>query len=138
MAVNLKYGGTLKGGRLDQITSKIGASGLFRIYDGTQPAGPDTAITSQNKLSENVMNATFAPAASTGTNSATLTANAIANATAGMSGTAAWFRMLNVTGPVAHIDGSAGTSSADLILDNTSINSGQTVAISSLVITAGN
>jgi hypothetical protein len=134
MANNLKYSVSLKNARLDQIASRIGASGLLRIYDGTQPANPDTAITTQTKLVELTCDASaFAPAASGGV----LTANGISDANAIASGTASWFRLCKSDAtPV--IDGTVGTSGADLIIDNTSINSGQAAGVSSLSITSGN
>jgi hypothetical protein len=134
MANNLKYSASLKNARLDQITSRVGTSGLLRIYDGVQPASPDSAVTTQTKLAELTCNATaFAAAASGGV----LTANAIANVNAIASGTASWFRLTN-SGGTAVIDGTVGTSASDLIIDNTSINSGQQVSVSSLTITSGN
>lgn len=134
MANNLKYSAVLKNARLDQITTKVGASGLLRIYDGAQPASPDTAVTTQTKLAELTCNAAaFAGAASGGV----LTANAISNATAVASGTAAWFRLCKSDG-TAVADGTVGTSGSDLVIDNTSIASGQTVSCTSLTITSGN
>lgn len=134
MANNLKYSASLKNARLDQITSRVGTSGLLRLYDGVQPASPDSAVTTQTKLAELTCNATaFAAAASGGV----LTANAIANVNAIASGTASWFRLTN-SGGTAVIDGTVGTSGSDLIIDNTSINSGQQVSVSSLTITSGN
>src|SRR5882757_893475 len=61
MANNLRYAVTLKNGKLDQITSAVGASGLFRIYSGTQPTNPDTALSGNTVLAELTLNATFAP-----------------------------------------------------------------------------
>jgi len=134
MANNLKYSAALKNARLDQIASAVGASGLLRIYDGTQPANPDTAVTSQVKLAELTCNAAaFAGAASGGV----LTANAITGANAVASGTGAWFRLCKSDG-TAVVDGTVGTSGTDLIIDNTSINSGQSVSVTSLTVTAGN
>src|SRR4051812_28333757 len=104
MAHNVKYSAALKNARLDQITSRVGASGLLRIYDGTQPANPDAAVTSQTKLLEFTCGATaFAGAASGGT----LTANTIADAVALASGTASWFRLCKSDG-TAVVDGTAG------------------------------
>src|SRR6185312_4607531 len=89
MAHNLKYAVALKNARLDAITAAIGASGFVDIYDGSQPASPDTAVTSQVKLAHLALSATFAPAASGGV----LTANAISDDTdADATGTAAWCR----------------------------------------------
>lgn len=133
MASNLKYSTTLKNDKLDKITADVGASALLKIYDGTQPAGPGTAITSQVLLATLTCNATFAPGAASGV----LTANAIASGTAGNTGTASWFR-LTTSGGTAHVDGTVGTSLADAIIDNTSIVSGQTVSCTALTVASGN
>ena len=134
MANNLKYSAALKNARLDQIASVAGASALLRIYDGSQPASPDTAVGSQTKLAELTCNASaFAGAASGGV----LTANAISSANALASGTASWFRLCK-SDATAVIDGTVGTSGTDLVIDNTSINSGQSVSVTSLTITSGN
>lgn len=133
MASNLKYSTALKNAKLDAITTQVGGSALLRIYDGTQPAGPGTAISTQNLLATLTCNATFAPGASGGV----LTANAITGANAALTGTASWFRLLT-SGATAVIDGTVGTASSDAIIDNTSIVSGQAVSCTALTITAGN
>lgn len=133
MASNLKYSTALKNAKLDAITTQVGGSALLRIYDGSQPAGPGTAISTQNLLATLTCNATFAPGASGGV----LTANAITGANAALTGTASWFRLLT-SGATAVIDGTVGTASSDAIIDNTSIVSGQAVSCTALTITAGN
>jgi hypothetical protein len=133
MANNLKYAVTLKNARLDQIASALGNGAKLQIYDGSQPANPDTAVSSQVKLAELTCGSPFAGAASSGV----LTANAITAANAVATGTASWFR-LTTSGGTAKLDGTVGTSTSDLIIDNTSINSGQQVSVSSLTVTAGN
>lgn len=135
MANNLKYSVALRNQKLDQITSRLGTSCLIRIYDGSQPAGPGTAIGAQVLLAELVGNAAaFAGAAAAGV----LTANAItADASANATGTASWARLLT-SGAVAEIDCTVGTSGTDLIIDNTSIVLGQNVSATSLTITGGN
>jgi hypothetical protein len=133
MALNLKYAATMKSSKLDQIAAAIGNAGLLRIYDGSQPASPDTAVSSQTKLAELTCGTPFAGAASAGV----LTANAITAANAVATGTAAWFR-LTTSGGTAKIDGTVGTSGTDLIIDNVAINSGQQVSCSSLTITSAN
>jgi len=105
-------------------------SGLVRIYDGTQPATGDTAITTQNLLVELTLNATAFPAAVAGV----LTANAITSGTAGASGTATWARICKSDAtPV--FDGSVDTASANIVLNSTAITSGANVSCSSLTIT---
>ena len=137
MALNLKYSAALKNAQQNAITTTLGASALLNIYSGTQPANPDTAITSQVLLATLTCNATFAPAASGGV----LTLNAIANGTgtagAGAGTTATWYR-LTTSGSTAHIDGTVGISVADLNLNNTSIATGQTVSVTSATYTNAN
>lgn len=131
----LKYSTTLRNAQLDAITTAVGTSGILRIYSGTRPANVAAAI-SGTLLAECVCNASaFAAAASGGV----LTANAIANdSSANASGTASHYRLFRSDGTTAVIDGDVSTSGADLNLDNTSINSGQVVSITSFTITAGN
>lgn len=136
MASNLKYTTTLRNNQLDEITALAGTSALLRIYDGTQPANANTAVGAQTLLAELVCDATaFAAAASSGA----LTANAISNdASANATGTASWFRLVASNGTTVVMDGSVGTSGSDLNLNSVSITSGQTVSVSSFVITGGN
>ena len=135
MANNLKYSANLKNAQQAAITSTLGASALLQIYSGAQPASPDTAVGAQVLLAQLTCNATFAPAPTGGV----LTLNAIASGTgtvgAGAGTTATWFRLLNATGPTAHIDGTVGTTAADLNLNNTSIATNQTVSVTSFTIT---
>jgi len=104
-------------------------SGFIDILDGTQPATGDTAITTQNVLVSLTFNATAFGSTSAGV----MTANSITSGTAGATGTAAWFRCYESNHTTALMDGSVGTSSANLILPTTTINSGQTVTCSSFV-----
>jgi len=126
----LGYVTSLRNAQLDAITTAVGASGLLRIYDGTRPSTGGTATTLLVTLT---LNSTFAPAASGGV----LTLNSITSGTAVATATATWFRILT-SGAATVIDGSVGTSGADLNLSTTSIVTGATVAISSATITAGN
>lgn len=134
MANNLKYSTALKNARLDAITSTVGTSALLKIYDGSQPAGPNTSITTQVLLATLTCNASaFAAGASAGV----LTANAVSSANAGATGTASWFR-LATNGGTAVIDGTVGTTGTDAIIDNTSIVNGQSVSCTSITITSAN
>lgn len=132
--MTLSYAVTLKNARLDQITSAISTSGLLRIYDGSVPANADTALGAQVLLAELALSSTFAPGASSGV----LTASAISSDTsANATGTATFFRLVT-SGGTSKVQGTVGTSGADLNMNTTSIVSGSTVACSSMVITAGN
>lgn len=136
MASNPKYSIALQQARMADLVSTIGNAGLLKIYDGTQPASPDTAVGAQVLLSTHTCGSPFGPASSSA-HPSVLTANAIGSATAGNTSTATWFR-ITTSGGTAHVDGSVGTSSADLILNSTSITSGQTVSITSLTVTSFN
>lgn len=123
---------TTRNAMLDAITTRAGASALLRIYDGTQPATGGTATT---LLAELTCNATFAPAASSGV----LTLNAITqDSSANATGTATWFRIVQSGGSTHVLDGTVGTSGADLNLNSVSIVATGSVAISSFTVTAGN
>lgn len=108
-------------------------SGLLRVYDGSRPATPSTAVSTQVKLLEFNMPADAFPAAASGV----LTANAIAAAVGLAVGTASWFRLLQSNGTTALIDGSVTESGGggDCIIDEADITIGGSSAISSLVLT---
>lgn len=114
---------------------KLGAllnNGYLRIYDGTQPANADTAITTQVLLAELRWNATAFAAAAAGV----AAANAITeDASANNTGTATWFRALKSDGTTVVFDGSVGTSGSNLNLNSTSIIAGAPVRVTSFTIT---
>lgn len=93
-------------------------TGYLRFYDGTQPAGPGTAITTQVLLAELRFSATAFASAVNGV----ATANAItSDSDADATGTVTWYRALASDGTTAVHDGSVGTSSANAIVATTSI-----------------
>ncbi len=134
MANNLNSPVALRNARLDALTPRAGTSAKIRIYDGTQAADADTAIGAQVLLAELTGNASAFGTVSNGV----LTASSItADSSADNSGTASWFRILT-SGGTAVLDGTAGTSNADLILTTTSIVAAANVSITSLTLTDGN
>lgn len=107
-------------------------SGYLRVYDGAQPAGPDTALGAQVKLSELRYNATAFGSSSSGV----LTANAITqDSDAAATGTAAWYRAFKSDGTTALHDGTVGTSNANMIIATVSIVQHAVVTCSSHTIT---
>lgn len=116
---------------LDQVDTSIGASGLLRIYDGSQPANVAAALAGQTLLAELALSATAFGAAAAGV----LTANAISDdASANATGTASWGTLVT-SGGVRRVDFSVGAAGADLNLNSTSITAGGTVSVSSFTIT---
>lgn len=132
MASKLNYSTALRNAKLDSITTAVGSAGKLRIYDGTQPAGPGTAVSSQTLLAEFTLGSPFAAGAAAGVLSPTLPSNVNGSATS----TQTWFRVVT-SGGTAVIDGSAGTSGCDLNLSGTIV-SGQPVAITSWSFTDNN
>lgn len=129
----IQFSATLRNARADAITSAVGASGSLRIYSGTAPATVDTALSGNTLLAQLALSATFAPAASGGV----LTANSITqDSSADASGTASFFR-LHTSGGTAVLQGTCGTSGADLNLVTTAIVAGQPVQVTSFALTEG-
>ena len=115
------------------LNAQIGASAKLILYSGSEVA-LGTTIPSSQVLSTHTCDATaFAGSPSNGV----LTANAIGGATAGNSGTATRFR-ITTSADVDVLQGTAGTSGTDLILNTDTVQSGGTVSISSLTIAVGN
>lgn len=131
MAVNTRVGASTRNRMLDTINTEIGASALLRIYDGTIPTDPDTALGAQVLLAELTFGSTPFGAAASGV----ITANAItSDSSANATGTASWASIVT-SGGTRKIDMSVGTSSANVILNTTSIVSGATVSCSACTIT---
>lgn len=131
MPNNLKLSNNVVNPQADAL-SDLADNGYLRIYDGTQPATADTAITTQVLLAELRFNATAAPAASNGV----LTFNAITqDSSANNTGTASWFRALKSDGSTVLFDGAVGTSGSDMNIATTSIVAGAIVGVSSFVYT---
>lgn len=126
MALNTKISDAAVNVQADALGALLN-NGYLRIYDGTQAASADTAVGAQTLLAELRFGATAFPAASGGL----LTANAItADSSANASGTASWFRCVKSDGTTVVMDGSVGTSSANMIIAATAITAAQTVSCS--------
>jgi hypothetical protein len=140
MATNLKYAAAAKNAKLDSTGLKayIGASAKLRLYDGSQPTNPDTAISTQNMLCELVCNATAFGTVSGGVLTASAISSGTGAAAAGTGTNATWWRLWKSDGTTPVADGTVGTSGADLNLNNASIANGQSVSVSSFTITEGN
>jgi hypothetical protein len=97
--------------------------GKLQIYDGTQPATADTAVTTQNKLAEFTLPNPVFGSASAGA----VTANAVTNTTGLFAATATWYRVLS-SADVKEWDGEAGVQ---LTLNSYAITVGATISVTS-------
>lgn len=131
MPNNLKLSNNVVNPQADAL-SDLADNGYLRIYDGTQPATADTAITTQVLLAELRFNADAAPSAVDGV----LTFNAITqDSNANNTGTASWFRALKSDGSTVLFDGTVGVSGSDLNIATTAIVAGAIVGVTSFVYT---
>lgn len=128
----LQYSVTLQNNRANTHTSTIGSAGKLRIYTGTIPANCGTAA-SGTLLSEHTCGTPFAPSAVAGVLSPTIPANVNATST----GTAGYWRVYDSAGTTCVVQGSVGTSGADMNLNTLSIVSGGPVQVNSWQWTEG-
>lgn len=120
---------------VDRVDGGTGA-GYVEILSGAQPASADAAKTGTVLASITLNDPAFggaADAAPGGRATADVTPS-IQDTSANASGTAGYFRVFTSAG-TALWDGECGTSGSDMNLDNTSINVGQTVTITSWTVT---
>ena len=123
-----QYGVVLRNNQVSQIQTSIGASGTLKIFSGAEPANC-AAADPTGLLATIVLPAAFL----TSTGGVTTLAGTWSVAASG-TGTAASFRMYDGSA-VCHVQ---GNTTADLVLNNQSIASGQTVTVTSFSVTAGN
>lgn len=131
MAIQL--GVTLRNNRIGQVESTVGTSPKLQIRTGAQPATCATAD-SGTLLVELTLPSDWEGAASGGAVALSGTWSGTAVAT----GTGAHFRLKDSAGTTTHMQGSVGLGSGDLSLDNNSIATGQTVAVTTWTMTDGN
>jgi hypothetical protein len=133
MASNLKYSNGTRNAQQNGLITYAGSNALINIYAGAQPANANTAISGQTLL------VTLTVTGSFGTDSnGTITLSSVANGTAVATNTATFFRITKSDGTTVVMDGSVGISDADLVLNNTSIATGQVVSISAGTIIRAN
>ena len=132
MALNPKLSNEAANAEADAVAALLN-NGYLRIYDGSQPANADTAVSTQVLLAELRFNATaFGPAAA-----GVATANAFTqDSSANNTGTATWFRALKSDGTSPIFDGTVGTSGANLNLNSVSIVAGVAVNVTGFTFTA--
>ena len=132
-----QYSVAVRNATLDPIESTIGTSPRLYLYTGSIPANTAAAATGTllNSASYSLP-ADWLTAASGGQKTIN---NGPWTVTANATGTAGYFRILDSTGTTVGIQGtvSATGGGGDMILDNTSIVSGQAVSITAFTITAG-
>ena len=130
--MSFQLGTLTRNARLNAITTELGSTATLVIYSGAEAANCAASSPSGVLATISLPSTPFA-AASAGAMALSGTWSVAASA----SGTAASFRVFD-SSSVCQMQGTVGTSGTDMILDNTSINSGQTVTITTFGLTDGN
>lgn len=132
MASNLKYSNGTRDAQQQGLITYAGSGAIIHLYDGTQPANANTAASG-------TLLVTMTITGSFGTDSnGTLTLGSVTSGTAVASGTAGYFRITKSDDSTVVMDGSVGTSGADMNLNTTTVASGQTVSITAGTIIRAN
>lgn len=132
MAIQLSV--AARNGRLDAIETEAGASAVLKIRTGAVPANC-AAADSGTVLATVNLPADWMAAAAAG---AKALSGAWTDAAADGTGTAAHFRLYKTDGTTCVMQGTVGTSGADMIVDNTSFATGQSFTVNSFTLTDGN
>lgn len=126
------YSTTLRNNQLAQIEATIGTSPTFTVFDGAKPAACSDADAG-TVLAILTLPSDWLTAPSGGS----MSKNGTWSGTASGSGTAQYYRIKS-SGGTCHMQGTCGMSGTDAIIDNDSIEPGQTVTITAYSKTAGN
>lgn len=119
---------------LDAIETTIGTSAIMKLYTGSMPsdcaqARTGTVVATLNLPSDWWANAASGAKAKSGTWQDT---------SADANGTIGYFTIFASDGTTVHMQGTCGLSGsgADMILDNTNVQAGQAITITSFTLTA--
>lgn len=132
MALQLSV--TVRNARLDAIETAIGTTAVLKIRTGAAPADCATAD-SGTVLATLTLPSDWMAAAASGVKAKSGTWQ---DTSADATGTAAHFRIYESTGTTCHIQGTVGTSGADMIVDSTSFTATQSFSISTFSLTDAN
>lgn len=134
--MTLQLSALARNNRLDSFETTVGVSPLLRIYSGAPPANAAAAATG-TLLVEATLPSDWLAAASGGTKSKSGTWEDVS---ANNTGVAGHFRIYESTGTTCHLQGTvtATAGGGDMTVDNTSINAGQDVTVTSFVLSDGN
>lgn len=130
----LQLSTTVRNARLDAIETAVGTSAVLKIFTGSVPANC-AAADSGTVIASLTLPSDWAAAASSGAKSKSGTWQDLS---CDNSGTCGHFRLYASDGTTCHLQGTAGTSGTDMIVDTASPTAGQSFTVSSFTLTDGN
>lgn len=131
--MTLSYTTTIRSNRMTQVLNAVGDAGFIKIYSGSVPANVAASLGAAVLLAQLTTATPFGTVTSGVLTLGTVTSDSSADNT----GTASFYRQTD-SGGTAQIQGSVGTSGADMNLNTTAIVAGATVSITSGTYTEGN
>jgi hypothetical protein len=115
---------------LDAIKALLNG-GTLTMYSGTEPVSPETALSGDTVLATWTFSATAFSSDTTSGGYTTATASFVsATVTPSANGTASFARLTESNGTTVCEDLTVGTSSADIIIGSTTLNTGVQVTLS--------
>ena len=129
----LQYSVAVNNARLDSVEATAGATAHLKIYTGSAPANCAAAATG-TLLVDMTLPSDWMNAAA----SASKTKLGTWSGTGAAAGTAGYFRITDTAGANTHIQGTAGMSGTDMVLDNSSIAVSQVVTVSTFTLNSAN
>lgn len=134
--MTLQYSANTRNAKLDAVETNAGTTPILTLRTGAAPADCATA-NSGTVVANMTLPSDWMAAASAGTKAKSGTWQ---DTSADASGTIAHFRIHNSGGTECCLQGTVSNTGGggDMTLDNTVVNSGQSITISTFVLTAGN
>jgi hypothetical protein len=120
--------------RLDAIETTVGTAALLRVFSGSPPANC-AAADSGTLIAEMSLPSDWMAAAASG---AKAIAGTWQDLSCNNSGTVGHFRIYNTAGSTCHLQGTAGTSGTDMIVDTAAPTAGQSFTVSTFTLTDAN
>lgn len=143
--MSVQYSGAVRIAMLDAIEAATGTSAKLRLYSGTKPSLPSTAITSQTMCLEMILPSDWmAGALDEGSNVISKSKGAGAWSGAAVAGDGGggltFYRIYDSAGAVCHEQGTVTVTGGggDLTIDSVTVATSQTVTVTAKKITAGN
>lgn len=138
--MSIQYSTSCRDASNDATETTIGTAPILRLYNGTKPTNPGTALSGNTLIAEGTLPSDWAGNSSSGVKakSGTWTLTGQSGASTGTACT--FFRLYASDGTTCHIQGTvtATGSGGDMTLDNNSIANGQSVTVNSFSVTDGN
>jgi len=135
MAANLQVSVSVQNAILDAIEVTIGTTPILNVYSGTPPVTCATALSGNTKLAAITLPSDWMGNAASNSKAKSGTWT---DSSADATGTAAFFRVNESTDTTTHIQGTCGTSSADMILPTVSVVATQPFTVNTFTLAAAN